>query len=300
MFDFDTLEKRCRRYHFKKNLLWILLFLAVLGGTGFGYWWITAHKAEPVAAVEADAYSHKNAQSSSVNVVLKSSSSKSSLAKKPKPKCWGVQLFYAYERFQDQLFSFDKKAARFGFDCFVKRGKKLPNGDRQIFLVCNVQKSKRDLKPWIDLAKKNHFDYQIVRAECRYISDKKLPASSKISTNITPLPKHKVNPSRFFTDKIVSTRELNTSQLEKLFDKRGSYDLAIQIAERYFDAKRYKKALYWAKKANRLDKEQEDAWILYAKSLYHLGNKKEAKQILRVFLDYKESKRAQKLLKEWR
>jgi tetratricopeptide (TPR) repeat protein len=98
----------------------------------------------------------------------------------------------------------------------------------------------------------------------------------------------------------VKAKKANVEELQKLFAKRHSYNLAIKIAREFFSKREYNEALEWAKKANKLNRNEEEAWILYAKSLYALGKKEQAKRILRLYLEYANSSEAQKLLREWR
>lgn len=291
IFDFEDLHKRCRRYRLKKYLLPALLLLLV-GGVA-GYLLLPSFRGSfAVSNVSASsATSSSVASLSSVRSSQEMAHSFSSLAKKAK-RCYAIQLFYGYDRYIDKLLEHNEKAKKIGFSCYVKRGRMLSNGNRQLFLVCNVQKTKKALRPWIDLAKRSGLDYTIVRDDCTHLSHTTPPTKPKAK------PKQKAA-SHSSTPQVVLAKEPSASQLEKLFAERHSYDLAIQIAKSYYNDGKYKKALAWAKKANALDREQEEAWILYAKSLKKMGEDEKARQILRVYLDYKESKNARKLLKEW-
>ena len=291
IFDFEDLHKRCRRYRLKKYLLPALLLLLV-GGVA-GYLLLPSFRGSfAVSNVSASSATSSSAASlSSVRSSQEMAHSFSSLAKKTK-RCYAIQLFYGYDRYIDKLLEHNEKAKKIGFSCYVKRGRMLSNGNRQLFLVCNVQKTKKALRPWIDLAKRSGLDYTIVRDDCTHLSHIPPPTKPKAK------PKQKAA-SHSSTPQVVLAKEPSTSQLEKLFAERHSYDLAIQVAKSYYNDGKYKKALAWAKKANALDREQEEAWILYAKSLKKMGEDEKALQILRVYLDYKESKNARKLLKEW-
>ncbi len=293
IFDFEDLHKRCRRYHRKKYLLPALLLLLV-GGV-VGYLLLPSFRGSfAVSTVSASyATSSSVASLSSLRSSQEMAYSFSSLAKKAK-RCYAIQLFYGYDRYINKLLEHNEKAKKIGFSCYVKRGRMLSNGNRQLFLVCNVQKNKKALRPWIDLAKRSRLDYTIVRDDCTHLSRITPPMKPKAK----PEQKQKVA-SHSSASQVVLAKEPSASQLEKLFVERHSYDLAIQLARNYYNDGKYKKALAWAKKANALDREQEEAWILYAKSLKKMGEDEKAYQILRVYLDYKESNKARKLLKEW-
>lgn len=83
------------------------------------------------------------------------------------------------------------------------------------------------------------------------------------------------------------------------YNSKKSYAIAIYISKQYYFDKDYKNAGIWAKRANQLDRNKEDAWLLYAKSVYALGDKEKAKKILKVFLQYKDSAKTELLLSEW-
>ncbi len=88
------------------------------------------------------------------------------------------------------------------------------------------------------------------------------------------------------------------SWIEKYNQKR-SYVLAIYISKQYYSDKNFKQAGIWAKRANQLDRNKEEAWIYYAKSMKGLGDLNKASKILKIYLQYKESAKAELLLAEW-
>lgn len=83
------------------------------------------------------------------------------------------------------------------------------------------------------------------------------------------------------------------------YNQKKSYALAIYIAKQYYFDNDYKQAGIWAKRANQLDRNEEEAWLLYAKSVYALDNKEKAVRILKIYLQYKKSSKAEFLLSEW-
>lgn len=98
---------------------------------------------------------------------------------------------------------------------------------------------------------------------------------------------------------VKSAKPKDVKTLIRHFLNSPTYKDALRIANIYYDKKDYKNATSWAKKANQLDREQEEAWILFAKSQYANGNRKDAKAVLKLFLDYKASQKAQLLLDRW-
>ncbi len=100
----------------------------------------------------------------------------------------------------------------------------------------------------------------------------------------------------FFTD--IDQEKSLDDWIEK-YNKKKSYALAIYIAKQYYFESDYKNAGIWAKRANQLDRNKEEAWLYYAKSVYALGDTKKAKRILNIYLQYKDSNKAELLLSEW-
>ncbi|MBE0498750.1 MAG: tetratricopeptide repeat protein [Campylobacterales bacterium] len=117
----------------------------------------------------------------------------------------------------------------------------------------------------------------------------------QISENRSPPPKKS-------TDKVYFSAVNEDKSLDEWvqkYDKKKSYAIAIYISRQYYFNEDFKNAGIWAKKANQLDRNKEDAWLLYAKSVFALGDKEKAKKILNVFLQYKDSAKAEMLLSEW-
>lgn len=99
--------------------------------------------------------------------------------------------------------------------------------------------------------------------------------------------------------RVKNAKAKSIKTLVNQFLSSPNYRDGLSIANIYYDKKDYKNAASWAKKANELNKQKEEAWILFAKSQYKRGFKKDAKAALRLFLDYKTSKKAKILLKQW-
>ncbi|WP_456383510.1 hypothetical protein [Hydrogenimonas sp.] len=87
--------------------------------------------------------------------------------------------------------------------------------------------------------------------------------------------------------------------LVRQYDKFPRYATALKIANLHYEKGDYEKAALWARKANLIDRDDEAAWILYAKSEYALGNRERAKRILGLYLDYRDSIEARTLLLSW-
>ncbi|MCJ7766360.1 MAG: tetratricopeptide repeat protein [Thiovulaceae bacterium] len=122
-------------------------------------------------------------------------------------------------------------------------------------------------------------------------------------------PEPKAAPKEFFSssDRVLPKEnyfqeykdESGIDEWIKKYEHHKSYNIAIYITKYYYDMGVYDKSFSWAKRANQLDRDQEDAWLFYAKSVYALGNSAKAKKILEVYLEYKKSQTVSMLLSEW-
>lgn len=89
------------------------------------------------------------------------------------------------------------------------------------------------------------------------------------------------------TNKIeIDSKILNISDLKKSFYQNPSYEKALNLAKKYFDMKAYKKTIFWALKANELDKQKQDSWLIFAKAKRALGEEKEAELALDAYINY--------------
>lgn len=83
------------------------------------------------------------------------------------------------------------------------------------------------------------------------------------------------------------------------YNQKKSYTMAIAIAKQFYFNNDFKQSSVWSKRANQLDRNKEEAWIYYAKSVHALGDETKAKKILNIYLQYKDSTKAELLLVEW-
>ncbi|MDD2949679.1 MAG: CDC27 family protein [Sulfuricurvum sp.] len=97
--------------------------------------------------------------------------------------------------------------------------------------------------------------------------------------------------------------EVNTQKADtplEAYQNNPKYETALDVARDYYAKKNFADAATWAKKANQMNREAEDAWLLYAKSYYAQGKKTEAIGVLELYLNYKDSKAASELLRTWK
>lgn len=84
------------------------------------------------------------------------------------------------------------------------------------------------------------------------------------------------------------------------FNNSPKYETALTIARDFYTKNEFSDAAFWAKKANQMNREGEEAWLLYAKSYYAQGRKNEAIGVLELYMNYKDSKAASELLRTWK
>ena len=65
---------------------------------------------------------------------------------------------------------------------------------------------------------------------------------------------------------------------------------ALALARDYYAKKDYKNAAKWAFELNNLDKNNADGWLIFAKSKYNVGNKKDALKVLEAYLSQASNK----------
>jgi tetratricopeptide (TPR) repeat protein len=97
-------------------------------------------------------------------------------------------------------------------------------------------------------------------------------------------------------NKIIKS-EFNKSQKSILATSElPSFETSIKLAEKYFKNGEYEKALKWAKNANLQNKKDPRSWIIVSLSLYKLGKKEKAIQILQIYYNYTKNKDILKLI----
>lgn len=98
----------------------------------------------------------------------------------------------------------------------------------------------------------------------------------------------------------ITVKKLDTvKDMIVYYNKEKKYSLALKIAQTYYDAKNYSESLLWSKKANLLNRDDDGAWILYAKSEYAVGNHERAIKILNLYISNADSQEAKALLLNW-
>ncbi len=92
--------------------------------------------------------------------------------------------------------------------------------------------------------------------------------------------------------KTVTATKLDIIALRKQFAQTKDIGIAIIIAQEYYRQKLYPLAIKWSLKANNIDKNNEDSWLIFAKSMYKMGKKETALNALRIYYKKSHSKKA--------
>ncbi|MCI7103150.1 MAG: CDC27 family protein [Campylobacter sp.] len=129
--------------------------------------------------------------------------------------------------------------------------------------------------------------YRTQIEEPEYSSTNSTPAISVKSTEIQP----NYNKSSKNNIKISSAPiKPSLESIEEHFKKSKDPKDALALARDYYAKKDYKSAAKWAFELNNLDKKNADGWLIFAKSKYNVGNKKDALKVLEAYLSQASNK----------
>jgi len=124
--------------------------------------------------------------------------------------------------------------------------------------------------------------------------------SNKNNKETKIIKKEKNNTSKkpTFNLKEVSLDKQDINVLIKNFNQNPDYDLAITIAKYYLNHNNLNKAQAWALKANNLNPENVESWIIFANILERENKIQKAVEILKVYKDsYGVNKKIEKKLR---
>jgi cytoskeletal protein RodZ len=130
-----------------------------------------------------------------------------------------------------------------------------------------------------------------------------VPASTPSAPIQTIAPDVKAAATTVVPPKNSRIFEVNTQMNDTPLDaykNNPKYETALAVARNFYTNQNFVEAAVWAKKANQMNREAEEAWLLYAKSYYAQGRKNEAIGILELYLNYKDSKTATELIRTWK
>lgn len=85
----------------------------------------------------------------------------------------------------------------------------------------------------------------------------------------------------------ISSENNEISMLKENFNKSKNPEIALKIARKCYQDKRYSDTIKWALSANNLDSSIEESWVMFAKAKYMLKQKDDA---LRALEEYNKNK----------
>ncbi len=96
----------------------------------------------------------------------------------------------------------------------------------------------------------------------------------------------------------ISSQDGNSlSFIKKKFYATNNSLFSVKLSQRFFDAKKYDRALKWALISNEVDSKSDKSWIMFAKIKDKMGKKQDAINALTQYLKNNSSKEIAKLLK---
>jgi len=153
--------------------------------------------------------------------------------------------------------------------------------------------------------KKRAIRYNIAKKYSKPHHKRKRVVKAKVSTYLTPSELSVVNgnntPHRK-KKKIKLQQSSNNymSIMKQKFARNKNPRDAILIAKAYYNAGNYKKAEEWALKANSLNSNLDESWLIFAKSKDKMGKRREALRILITYYNKSKSSKVKALINKMR
>ncbi len=121
-------------------------------------------------------------------------------------------------------------------------------------------------------------------------------------TTVPPVKRHQANPKPLAqapktktTHKMIIQRENDMKDIQDViarFKKNKNPALSLFVAKRYYAIGNYQQAYNYALITNEIDNSIEDSWLIFAKSLYKIGQKEMAIKTLQTYYDDSRSVKA--------
>ncbi len=127
-----------------------------------------------------------------------------------------------------------------------------------------------------------------------------------IKSDINPIPKESIKSSNTLVEaevvkrpKIVITSQDadSLSFIKKKFYATNNSTFSMRLANKFYESKKYDKALKWTLITNEIDAKNEDSWVLFAKIKDKQGKRQDAINALSEYLKYESSSKVEKFLK---
>ena len=129
--------------------------------------------------------------------------------------------------------------------------------------------------------------HRVITAPLQAVTLRKKPVSPTTETSSAPLP-----------GKIVE-KKLNVSDLIQSYNENPNYDTAILIAQTFLREGNLYLAKIWALKANNINVQRPESWIIFAKVLLRKGYREDAIKVLKTYIeDYGYNDKVDQLLQQ--
>jgi len=306
MYDFDKLEKKCKKYYIKRYLPIGFVLIALASAGVYGFYAVKngplpkkqnikikqkkVVKQKPKEEIiTKPQIKHKPAQPKQNREVVNLKAEKNS-------QCYYLQFFVVQRHNRKYIETKQNKLSKLGFHCYVFPGKKL------LYLRCNKTKDYNEFLNAKKLADKYKLHYITKKVMCngtkatkpaKKIQEKKKVINQTTAQELTK--KHQPEETKF----TLQSQKVDIATLTELYQERKNYNLSLKIAQKYYEKQNYDQAIKWAKEANSINKVDDASWIIYAKSLYAKKEYKKAKKILQIYTKFENSSQVDKLLSEW-
>jgi tetratricopeptide (TPR) repeat protein len=94
----------------------------------------------------------------------------------------------------------------------------------------------------------------------------------------------------------LSSNAIDIGEIEERFKNNPSPQLGLYLARYYYELKDYNEAYNYALKTNSINKDVEESWLIFSKSLIKLGRVEQAKKTLQYYISQSQSENAKDLL----
>jgi len=136
---------------------------------------------------------------------------------------------------------------------------------------------------------KKNIEHRVQAKKSNYLTQKEL-------SRITP-SKGMVRDTTKLKKIQLSSSSINYMEtMKKKFLKNKNPRDALLLAKAFYKRKLYKKAEKWSFSANKIDKNLEESWVIFAKSKAKLGKKDEAIKILWMYYKRNKSRKIKELI----
>jgi len=148
-------------------------------------------------------------------------------------------------------------------------------------------------------AKKRTIEYNIAKKhhQPHHYTHKTKLVKAKLSTYLTPRELSTINGEKRRLN-FQRTGNNYMSIMKQKFEQNKNPRDALLIAKAYYSAGNYKQSEEWSLKANSLNSNLDESWLIFAKSKDKMGKRREALKILVAYYNKSKSSRIKALINE--